>query len=92
MPQYFVLAIAIAGCSIAFGTKAAEQTFFKSVQPNGANSRARRQSAKPAGRCRKATARAGGKPPNTGSVKGGLIPLCGKSGLGWKTCSLSAMR
>ena len=35
MPRYFILVVAIAGCSIAFATGAAEQTFFKSVQPNG---------------------------------------------------------
>ena len=35
MLRYLTLAVAIAGYSIAFGTKAAEQTFFKSVQPDG---------------------------------------------------------
>ena len=35
MPRYFIPVVAIAGYSIAFGINAAEQTFFKSVQPNG---------------------------------------------------------
>ena len=35
MPRYFIPIVAIVGYSIAFGINAAEQTFFKSVQPNG---------------------------------------------------------